>query len=192
MSSRARTLREKNQVVKLVKDLIKRMDSFEDSVGELKILSETITDMNDQLASQEADNVEKMRQLKDALRDNKLKALNETVEGMGRVIISQDELEEFKNEAARWKEECTRVKEECRSDVKTQVDEQLERNLKILELQHENKLASFKATNEALNAEVNNLKETIKRMSQELESQKKLTADVAGANRPRVVEKKSD
>uniref|UniRef100_A0A6C0EQ55 Uncharacterized protein n=1 Tax=viral metagenome TaxID=1070528 RepID=A0A6C0EQ55_9ZZZZ len=184
MSTRAKKLREQNQVVKIVKDLIKRMETFEDAVEELKLLKDTVCDINEQLSEQEATNAEAMRKLKENLRDNKLRVLNETVEEMGRVIVSSDELEEYKQEATRWKAECSKVKEECRADVKSQVDEQMSRQLKILELQNENKLASLNASNESYKTEVQNLKETIKRMAQELDSQKKLTADVAGARRP--------
>lgn len=189
-SARARTLREKNQVAKLVKDLNKRMETFEDAVEELKILKESVCEMNDQLAEQEATNVEAMRKLKEDLRDNKLRALNEAVEAMGKVLISKDELEEYKNEADRWKDECSKVKEEARKELDSRVEEQLQRSLKIIELQNENKLASLKANNESYQSEINNLKDTIKRMSSELDSQKKLTADVAGARRPAPSEKK--
>ncbi len=190
-SSKAKTLRDKNLVVKLVKDLDKRMDSFEDAVNELKILKDSICEMNDQLAEQEASNVEQLRKLKEDLRDNKTKALHDALQGMGKLLISEDEVTEYKNEAQRWKDECVRVKEEARAEVKTQVAEQLERQLKILELQNENKISTYKATSESLRSEIVNLKETISRMSQELDSQKDLTASIAGTSRRQIVEEKT-
>lgn len=180
MSSRAKTLREKNQVVKLVKDLNKRMESFEEAVEELKIMKDTICDMNDQLAEQELSNVEQLRQLREDLRDNKLKALNEAVEDMGKIIIAKDDLTEIKNEATRWKNECTRLKNEFNAQLGERVKEQLDRSMKILELENENKTAHIRAVNDAHLTEIANLKETIERMSKELDSQKQLTADIAG------------
>lgn len=178
-SVRARKLKETNQVVKLVKDLNKRMESFEDSVQELKILKDSITEMNDQIAEQEASNTETLRKLKEDLKENKLRALTEAVNGMGKMIISPEDLAEHKAEAQRWKDECARVKSSVQKEIKEAVDDQMSRRLKIQELEFENKTAKLTASCENYKAEIVNLKETIARMSQELDSQKKLTADVA-------------
>jgi hypothetical protein len=183
-TARARALREKNAVAKLVKDLNKKMDSFEDAVEELKILKDSITEMNDQIAEQEQTNVETMKRLKADLKDNRTRTLNEAVEEMGKVIVSTDELEEYKAEAERWKAECGRVKLAVADEVKEKVEEQVDRQLKILELQNECKTAELNASNESFKKEVQNLKEAIGRMSEELNSQKKLTADVARVGRP--------
>jgi predicted RND superfamily exporter protein len=176
---RARKLKETNQVIKLVKDLNKRMETFEDAVQELKILKDSIAEMNDQIAEQEASNVETMRKLREDLKENKLKALTETVAGIGKVIISPEDLAEHKGEAQRWKDECARVKASVQKEIKEAVDDQMARRLKIQELEFENKTAKLSASCESYKAEIVNLKDTIARMSQELDSQKKLTADVA-------------
>lgn len=160
------------------------MDNFEEAVEELKILKESVTEMNDQIVEQEETNVETLRNLKANLKENKTRVLNDTVEEMGKVIISLDELEEYKAEAMRWKAECGIVKTRVKDDVSEQVNEQVDRQLKILQLQNECKTAEMSASNESLKKEVVNLKEAIERMSNELDSQKKLTADVARVSRP--------
>jgi hypothetical protein len=178
-SVRARKMKETNQVVKLVKDLVKRMESFEDSVQELKILKDSITDLNDQITEQEATSVETLRKLREDLKENKLRVLTDTVSSIGKIIISPEDLAEHKNEAQRWKDECARVKASVQKEIKEAVDDQMARRLKIQELEFENKTAKLSASCENYKAEIVNLKDTIVRMSQELDSQKKLTADVA-------------
>jgi len=183
MSTRVKKMKETNQIVKLVKDLNKRMESFEDSVQELKLLKDSITTMNDQIDEQETTNVETLRKLKEELKESKLRVLNETVEAMGRVIVSVDDLGEYKQEVLRWKDECSKVKAAAQAEIKEKLQEQLDRQFKIMELQNENKTSKLSATCESYKTEVTNLKEMIARMSQELDSQKKLTADVARGGR---------
>lgn len=175
----SRKTKDKNSLIKLVKDLNKRMESFEDSVLELKSMKDSVVELNEQVENQESENLEILKKLKDELRENKLKTLNETAHSMGKVIISQEDLQEYQKEVLRWKEECNRIKSSVQKEIKEEVDRQLERQLKILELQYENKTARLTAACESYQNEVANLKETITRMSSELDSQKKLTADVA-------------
>jgi predicted TIM-barrel fold metal-dependent hydrolase len=182
-TARARKLKEQNQVLKLVKDLNKRMESFEDTVQELKILKDSITDMNDQLTEQEASNVETLRKLREDLKENKLRALNEAVQTMGKVIVSEEDLEDYKQEVQKWKEEASRVKASVQTEIKEKVSEQLEKQMKILELQNENRTSKLTSACDSYKTEVANLKETIARMSAELDSQKRLTADVAKGGR---------
>jgi DNA repair exonuclease SbcCD ATPase subunit len=178
-TARARKLKEQNQVLKLVKDLNKRMESFEDTVQELKILKDSISDMNDQISEQETSNVETLRKLREDLKENKLKALHENVLSLGKVIVSKEDLEDYKGEVQKWKEESARIKASVQTEINEKVSEQLEKQMKILELQNENKTSKLTSACEAYKSEVANLKETIARMSAELESQKRLTADVA-------------
>lgn len=178
-TARARKIKETNQVARLVKDLDKRMESFEESVAELKILKESITELSDQVTEQEARNTAILRQLNENLKENKTKALTEAAESVGKVLITSEQLEEYKQEVQKWKNECSVIKASTQKEIKEKVDEQLERQLKILELQYENKSAKLSASCENSKTEVLNLKDTINRMAQELDSQKKLTADVA-------------
>jgi hypothetical protein len=92
MSARARSIREKNIVTKLVKDLNKRMGDFETAVDELKILKESITEMHDEVTAMEEDNTRSIGRLRSELKDNKTKILNDAAESLNKVIISLDEL----------------------------------------------------------------------------------------------------
>lgn len=182
-STRAKNIREKNQVVKLVKDLNKKMESFEETVQELKILKETIEELDDQVREQEAKNSREMSRLNQELKDNKFKVVNDVVQTLGKVIISNDELNELKNDSAYWKNQYNNLKQSSEEDVKQRVNEQLDKQLKILELQNQNKLSRLEADRDAFNKEIENYKSTITRMSEELDSQKRLTADIAQVGR---------
>ena len=82
MSARAKALREKNVVTKLVKDLNKRMGDFETAVDELKILKESITEMHDEVTAMEAENANSIARLRAELKDNKTKVLNDAAESV--------------------------------------------------------------------------------------------------------------
>jgi septal ring factor EnvC (AmiA/AmiB activator) len=103
MSARAKALRDKNIVTKLVKDLNKRMGDFEESVDELKILKESITEMHDEVTAAETENHNSLERLRNELKDNKTKVMNDAAESIGKVIISRDELEELRSDVEKLK-----------------------------------------------------------------------------------------
>jgi chromosome segregation ATPase len=185
MSSRKSKVpkREETILVKLVKELTKKMDSFEESVTELKLLKDSVMELNEQIADQERNNEETLKELRQNLKENKLKTLNEEVLNMGRIMISSEDLDELKNEVQKWKDECAKIKLSVQKEIKEAVQEQTERKLQIQSLEFENKTAKLNASCDSYKSEIQNLKDTISRMSQELESQKKLTAQVVSGGR---------
>lgn len=100
-SIRAKKLREQNVVVKLVKDLNKRMGDFENSVDELKILKDSITEMHYQIVTQEEENKNQLIRLRTELKNNRIRILNESAEEIGKVLISAEELAELREEVKR-------------------------------------------------------------------------------------------
>jgi predicted nucleic acid-binding Zn-ribbon protein len=184
MSARQRALKEKSVVAKLVKDLNKRMNDFEVAVDELKILKESLNDMHDEITAQEAENANTLARLKSELKENRTRVLNEAASSCGKVIMSADELEELRREVEKWKNECSNVRAAVQEEVEEKVEEATAHQLKILSLQHECKTAELSAANTNYEKEIENLKEAIARMTGELDSQKKLTADVARVGRP--------
>jgi len=184
MSARARALREKNVVAKLVKDLNKKMDSFETAVEELKILKDSINEMHDEVTAQEQENSARLAQLKNELKENKTKILTQAAEDAGKTLMSKEDLGELKSEVQKWKDECVRVREAGQEEVKQKVADAVEHQIRVLTLQHECKTADLSAANKNYEKEIANLKEAMDRMGAELESQKKLTAEIAQSNRP--------
>ncbi len=184
MSARARSLREKNVVTKLVKDLNKRMGDFESAVDELKILKESITEMHDEVTAMEAENTNSISRLRAELKDNKTKILNEAAESVGKVIISSDELEELRSEVDKLKNNHKASKAGVDKVVEDKVDSLIEHKLKLQELEHKAETNALTSAVENYKKEIENLNKTFERMSSELDSQKKLTANLALAGRP--------
>ena len=182
--SKAKTLREKNIVTKLVKDLNKRMGDFETAVEELKILKETIVEMHDEIKAHEAENLHSIIRLKSELKDNKTKILNEAAESIGKVIVSKDYLEELNEEVEKLKNAHKNNKESVDTVVSEKVDELIEHRLKLQELKNEADVNILKATINNYKNEIDNMNKTFNRMSKELESQKELTSNLALASRP--------
>lgn len=178
-SSRSKKLREQNAVMALVKDLTKRMSDFEDSVNELKILKDSILEINDEVSRQETDNAANLERLKKDLKENRIKILNEAAREGNKVLITQEELNELNSIIKKLKGDLERQKAEETATILSRVEEQIGHRLKVQELQHECAIAELNASNTSLKNQVDQLNEYIERMSGELESQKKLTADVA-------------
>lgn len=184
MSSKARALREKNVVTKLVKDLNKRMEGFEAAVDELKILKESITDMHDEVTAQQQANGAQLAQLKTDLKDNKIRILNEAAASVGKVIMSRDEVDNLTSDVAKLKADNRAVRDSVDADVETKVAGLIEHRLTLQSLEQKAQVASLEANCENYRKEIENLGKTFDRMSEELKSQKELTSSLALANRP--------
>jgi len=184
MSARARSLREKNVVTKLVKDLNKRMGDFEAAVDELKILKESITEMHDEVTAMEAENAIRMNRLRTELKENKTKILNEAADSVGKVIISKDELDELRSEVAKLKTNHKEARAGVDNVVEEKVESLIEHRLKLQELEHKAETAALQSSVNNYQKEIENLNKTFERMSSDLDSQKKLTANLAMAGRP--------
>jgi chromosome segregation ATPase len=184
MSAKSRSLREKNVVTKLVKDLNKRMGDFEASVDELKILKESITEMHDEVTAMEEENNRSIGKLRADLKDNKTKILNEAAESVGKVIISRDELDELRSEVDKLKIGYKTTRADVDDVVQEKVEGLIQHRLKLQELEHKAVSAALESSVVNYQKEINNLNKSFDRMSGELESQKKLTANLALAGRP--------
>lgn len=178
-SSRAKKLRDQNVVVTLVKDLSKKMSDFEEAVSELKILKDSIMEMNDEVTRQESENAAILSRLSAELKENKTRILNQAAQESGKTLISREELVELKNENVKLKNDLVAYKAQTEDLIKKRVEDEVETQLKIQQLQFECETAQLTAANENFLKQVADLNEAIKRMSAELDSQKKLTADVA-------------
>jgi len=182
--SRARALREKNVVVKLVKDLNKRMADFENAVDELKILKDSITEMHDQVTAQEQENTNALIRLRTELKENKTKVLNDAAASVGKTIISNDELAELREQVNKLKAVNKSARDEVDTVVEEKVEALIQHRLQLQALEHKATVAALQSAVENYKKEVSNLNKSFERMSEELKSQKDLTAQMALANRP--------
>lgn len=102
---------------------------------------------------------------------------------MGKALVSLEELNELRQEVKKLNDQRISFKEDKEGNITEQVEEQIKHRLQIKKLEHDCEKANMVASVETLTKQVETLNLTINRMSAELDSQKKLTADVAGANR---------
>ena len=183
-SLKARKLKDQSVVTALLKEITRRMEDFESSVSELKILKESAVELNDQILEQESQNVGILQRLRSELKENKLKALNDAAQELNKVLISTEELDELKGLVAKMRADTYSSKSLMNESITTAVAEQVQHQLRVQELQHNCEKAQLSAANTNYIKQVENLNDTIHRMSLELESQKKLTADVCRVNQP--------
>jgi len=182
--SRARKV-EKNELNKLVKEINRRMGDFEDSVQKLTDLKDTLDEVDENLAQQAAINKHKLDQLNKDFQENKIKAVNQAVSDLGKVLITEEELAELRAELEKVKESGKQEVADAISSSKALLAEKLEQSIQVKQLKHECETAQIRAEVETYKKEVENLNATLQRMSDELTSQKQLTADVAGMSRPK-------
>ena len=183
-SLKARKLKDQSVVTNLLKEITRRMEDFENSVEELKILKESAIELNDQILEQESQNVGIIQRLRSELKENKLKALNDAAQELNKVLISTEELDELKNTVSKMRTDNSSYKNSMNDNIEKAVAEQVQHQLRVQELQHNCEKAQLSASNENYIKQVESMNDTIKRMSLELESQKKLTADVCRVNQP--------
>ena len=185
-SLKARKLKDQSVVTALLKEITRRMEDFENSVSELKILKESAVELNDQILEQESQNVGILQRLRSELKENKLKALNDAASELNKVLISTEELDELKGLVLKMRSDTTQSKSSMTETIDKAVAEQVQHQLRVQELQHNCEKAQLSAANTNYIKQVEYLNDTIQRMSLELESQKKLTADVCRVNQPQV------
>ena len=183
-SLKARKLKDQSVVTSLLKEITRRMEDFENSVSELKILKESAVELNDQILEQESQNVGILQRLRSELKENKLKALNDAATELNKVLISTEELDELKGLVLKMRTDTSSYKSSMNESIDKAVAEQVQHQLRVQELQHNCEKAQLSAANTNYIKQVENLNDTIQRMSLELESQKKLTADVCRVNQP--------
>ena len=183
-SLKARKLKDQSVVTSLLKEITRRMEDFENSVSELKILKESAVELNDQILEQESQNVGILQRLRSELKENKLKALNDAAQELNKVLISTEELDELKGLVLKMRTDTSSYKSLMNESIDKAVAEQVQHQLRVQELQHNCEKAQLSAANTNYIKQVENLNDTIQRMSLELESQKKLTADVCRVNQP--------
>ena len=181
--SRRAIKKQKLSVEKLLKTVIKKMEDFETAVEDLKLFKEEVIELNDVVISKEAENTAILKQLQIKLKENKLKILNEEASIAGKVIISREQLDELKQELAKAKGSRVEMRNAVDDTVEEKVEELLRHKLKIQEVEHKASVSTLNASLENRDREIEMLKESFARMGDELSSQKKLTAQVAGLGR---------
>jgi len=184
MSRNSKRKVEQNEVIKLSKDIVNKMNDFELAVNELKMLSDSLAEIDRVVAEKEETNKHALKRLEDSFQDNKIKAVNAAARELGKLLVNSEELDELNWQVTKLTNEKNNIRAELEAHYKQLNAEKFEQEKKVLELNHQCNIAELSAKTETQSREIANLKDTIARMSKELESQKKLTSEVALAGRP--------
>lgn len=180
--SRARKANQ-TELNRIMKDINRRMEDFETSVEQLKELKEGVVELEEAIATRESQNTANLEKLERDFVDNKIKAVNRAASELGKVIIPQEELQELRDDLTKIKESGKRELETKLAEEHKKYQEKLEQALNVQKLQHEAETAKLRASAESHQKEVENLNAALDRMTEELKSQKTLTASVVA---PRV------
>jgi DNA repair exonuclease SbcCD ATPase subunit len=175
---------EKSELIKLVKDLSRKMDDFEATVDTLKGMKDSILDIDEQLNDKKQQYEEALATLEKDFHENKVKSIHQAAQDINKLLVSREEYDELSHAVDKLKQEKKKIIQDNLQQNELVLKEKLEQAMKIKQLQHDVEIAQIKAENEQHLKEIQNLKDSMKRMSEELESQKKLTADVAKMSRP--------
>ena len=175
MKARRVNQSELNRVVKMISY---KMDDFEKAVLELKELKNGAIELDDAIEEQAAKNKDALEKMERDLLDNKIRTINKAAFDMGKIIMSREELDELNNSLTVLKESGRVELEQRTKDLSDKYEEKLAQALNVRTLMHQAETALLTAGASAHAKEIDNLNASLDRMSEELKSQKLLTASV--------------
>lgn len=175
--SRARKA-EKSELNKILKEITRRMSDFEESVQKFSELKECAEEIDESIAQQAAINKNRLDTLNKEFQDNKIRAINNAAEELGKTLITKEELNELRTELQKVKEMGRQEVEKNIIEIQKRFDEKLVQALNMKKLEHDAESAKLRAEVDSHIKEMTNLNNALDRMSEELKSQKQLTASV--------------
>lgn len=173
------TTSNKSELTLLLKSIDRRMQDFEEAVQDLKDIKEGISSMETDIEKKQSANDEVIKELNRNLELNVLKTLQEKANSIGKVIISQEELHELKNEYNLLKNKHANYVKDTEAIITKKITEKVEQARKFIQLEYERENAKLSAELESYKTNIESQKNLMDRMSKELDSQKILTAEIA-------------
>ncbi len=177
---------QQTELAKILKDIDRRMTDLVDAVQTLKDLKECATELDETLAQQEAINKNRMEEMNKKFNDNKLRAVRDAATELGKILINKEELDELQAELENIKETSKAERTEYMESEKRRNEEKITQLMDVMRLKHEAETARLKADAESHKKEVDNLNAALDRMTEELKSQKDLTARVVAPREVKV------
>ncbi len=178
--SRMQKAKIQSDLHKLVKDINKKMDGFEDAVRDLKLNLDDVEERNAQAMEAETRGHEEIRKMEADFRENKLRTLTQVAGELNKVIITSEELAELRQSVQQYKTQLETERKVQQANIDQAVAAQVKQQVDIKRLENDCAVAQLRAEKDAATGECESLRLTIDRMSNELDSQKRLTADIAG------------
>ncbi|KAJ9446308.1 hypothetical protein DIPPA_03410 [Diplonema papillatum] len=168
------------EVMEVVGDISKRIDEFISAVALLKDLEEKPDRIRDEVANAEREKHARMTEFDRKMEEHEMMTIQNVLQRQNKVSI---DIDEFKELQALQVKESKDEQEVKKRKFDEEVAEKVKTELKLKELQYAMKMAEAKAKETSFSTEKNMLHLTIESLRAEIESQKKLTSELALANR---------
>eukprot|EP01060_Flectonema_neradi_P031912 TRINITY_DN496_c0_g1_i1.p1 TRINITY_DN496_c0_g1~~TRINITY_DN496_c0_g1_i1.p1 ORF type:complete len:192 (+),score=65.01 TRINITY_DN496_c0_g1_i1:57-632(+) len=168
------------EVVEVVSDISKKIDDFMVAVAQLKDLEEKPDRIRDEVANAEREKHARMAEFDRKMIEHEMMTIQNVLQKQNKVAIDIDELKELQALQVREDAESRQIK---RTKFESDVDEKVKTELKLKEFQYAKKFAEATAKETSFKTEKEMLYLTISGLKEEIESQKKLTSDLALSSR---------
>ena len=168
------------EVVEVVSDISKKIDDFLVAVAQLKDLEEKPDRIRDEVANAEREKHARMAEFDRKMVEHEMMTIQNVLQKQNKVAIDIDELKELQALQVREDADARQIK---RTKFDGDVDEKVKTELKLKEFQYAKKFAEAKAKETSFKTEKDMLYMTIEGLKNEIESQKKLTSDLALSSR---------
>lgn len=174
---------EKNEIVKAVKDVSRKMDDFIEAVQCLRDIQDHVAELNDEIAKLEERKEAAASSFDDYIAKHKLERITEAALGLDHVVLEKGEYDRLVSNHNKAEKGSESAIAKAVADVTAAMQKKLEHELQVQRLENECTITSLKAQAEVKEKECASLRNVIERMDTELQSQKKLTASIARAGR---------
>lgn len=178
----AQATNNKSELTLLLKSIDRRMQDFEEAVQNLKEMKSDIGNMEIDIESKRKSNEEAIRELERDFESNLLRTIQTKAQELGKIILSTEEFDDIKNENITLRSKHNNYVKDIENSVSKRISEQVNNAKHILQLEHERENAKLVSEIESYKKSIASMENLMNRMSQELESQKNLTAEIAKSN----------
>eukprot|EP01064_Diplonema_japonicum_P004707 TRINITY_DN13091_c1_g1_i1.p1 TRINITY_DN13091_c1_g1~~TRINITY_DN13091_c1_g1_i1.p1 ORF type:complete len:194 (-),score=110.21 TRINITY_DN13091_c1_g1_i1:42-581(-) len=164
------------EVVEVVSDISKKIDDFISAVAVLKDLEEKPDRIKDEVENAEREKHARMDAFDRKMEEHELMTIQEILRKQNKESI---DLEEYKELQALQVREDADTRETKKRKFEADVSDKVKTELQLKELQYTKKFAEATAKEASFTTEKNMLYMTIESLRAEIESQKKLTSELA-------------
>eukprot|EP01059_Diplonema_ambulator_P017247 TRINITY_DN29226_c0_g1_i1.p1 TRINITY_DN29226_c0_g1~~TRINITY_DN29226_c0_g1_i1.p1 ORF type:complete len:199 (+),score=91.64 TRINITY_DN29226_c0_g1_i1:48-599(+) len=164
------------EVMDVVNDISKKLDEFVHAVAILDDLDEKPLRIRDEVTKAELEKHARMQEFDKKLKEHKLITVQNVLQQQGKVAIDIDEYKELQGLHVR---DAAAIRAEKKRKFDEMVAEKVSVEMELKKLQYAKKFAEATAREAAFQTEKNMLYMTIESLKNEIESQKKLTSELA-------------
>lgn len=174
--SRRQKIIAKGEALLLIDTVGKKIDPLVTALAEFKTFKqEELLELDDQIAAKAIEVGARKKVFDEELEKGKWKKVEDFVEGSGRVLITQETLDD---NTAKYKKLSHKF-DKLTASIDKEVSSKLDSERKLQALEHQCQMKALEAQNNTYTSEILNLQKSITRMESELKDQKDLTGRFA-------------